>query len=174
MFHCLRNKTGEETTFFYYSGVFSPYLPHFHCCNIFTVPTTVLTSACIEKLVGKDVLTSNAYKLTNFLAQQEDRFKICVYVCDMDFSPWTQQCLRQADCILIVGRGTSEPTMGQVRPYFPFANFSSSEGRFPSFGLIPLFPSYLFPHPWHKHCFYGRYLYHLHVICHAEGRGFDT
>ncbi|XP_026684027.1 neuropathy target esterase sws-like [Diaphorina citri] len=32
----------------------------------------------------------------------------------MDFSPWTQQCLRQADCILIVGRGTSEPTMGQL------------------------------------------------------------
>ncbi|KAI5740360.1 hypothetical protein M8J76_003050 [Diaphorina citri] len=84
-----------------------------HSLNVI-VPTTVLTSACIEKLVGKDVLTSNAYKLTNFLAQQEDRFKICVYVCDMDFSPWTQQCLRQADCILIVGRGTSEPTMGQL------------------------------------------------------------
>uniref|UniRef100_A0A8D9FGX7 Neuropathy target esterase sws n=2 Tax=Cacopsylla melanoneura TaxID=428564 RepID=A0A8D9FGX7_9HEMI len=84
-----------------------------HSLNVI-VPTTVLTSACVEKLVGKDVITSNAYKLTNFLAQQEDRFKICVYVCDMDFSPWTQQCLRQADCILIVGRGTSEPTMGQL------------------------------------------------------------
>lgn len=29
-------------------------------------------------------------------------------------TPWTQRCIRQADCILIVGLGDQEPTLGKV------------------------------------------------------------
>lgn len=29
-------------------------------------------------------------------------------------TPWTQRCIRQADCILIVGLGDQEPTLGEV------------------------------------------------------------
>ena len=31
-------------------------------------------------------------------------------------TPWTQRCIRQADCILIVGLGDQEPALGQVGP----------------------------------------------------------
>lgn len=29
-------------------------------------------------------------------------------------TPWTQRCIRQADCILIVGLGDQEPALGEV------------------------------------------------------------
>lgn len=42
-----------------------------------------------------------------------------LYQTDTSLTPWTVRCLRQADCILIVGLGDQEPTLGQVgRPPF--------------------------------------------------------
>ena len=38
-----------------------------------------------------------------------------LYQTDTSLTPWTVRCLRQADCILIVGLGDQEPTLGQVR-----------------------------------------------------------
>lgn len=37
-----------------------------------------------------------------------------LYQTDTSLTPWTVRCLRQADCILIVGLGDQEPTVGQV------------------------------------------------------------
>ena len=37
-----------------------------------------------------------------------------LYQCDYKLTPWTQRCIRQADCILIVGRFDREPTIGKV------------------------------------------------------------
>lgn len=37
-----------------------------------------------------------------------------LYQTDSSLTPWTVRCLRQADCILIVGLGDQEPTLGQV------------------------------------------------------------
>lgn len=37
-----------------------------------------------------------------------------LYQTDASLTPWTVRCLRQADCILIVGLGDQEPTLGQV------------------------------------------------------------
>ena len=37
-----------------------------------------------------------------------------LYQCDYKLTPWTQRCIRQADCILIVGRFDREPTLGKV------------------------------------------------------------
>ena len=54
------------------------------------------------------------YRLSGWLAQQEDINRIVLYQTDNSMTPWTQRCIRQADCILIVGLGDQEPTLGQV------------------------------------------------------------
>lgn len=57
---------------------------------------------------------NNEYRLASWLAQQEDQHKISLYQCDLNFSPWTQRCIRQADCILIVGLRENSPNLGKV------------------------------------------------------------
>lgn len=37
-----------------------------------------------------------------------------LYQADSTLTPWTQRCIRQADCILIVGLGEQEPAVGEV------------------------------------------------------------
>lgn len=61
------------------------------------------------------VLSSiHEYRLSGWLAQQEDINRIVLYQTDNRMTPWTQRCIRQADCILIVGLGDQEPTLGEV------------------------------------------------------------
>jgi len=57
---------------------------------------------------------NNEYRLTTWLAQQEDQHKIALYQCDYSFSSWTQRCIRQADCILLVTLGNKQPILGKV------------------------------------------------------------
>lgn len=52
--------------------------------------------------------------MSGWLAQQEDINRIVLYQTDNSMTPWTQRCIRQADCILIVGLGDQEPTLGEV------------------------------------------------------------
>jgi len=74
-----------------------------------------LTSDVIKKYLGTSVLDpNNEYRLTSWLAQKEDQHKIALYQCDMNFTPWTQRCVRQADCILIVGLAEKGPDIGKV------------------------------------------------------------
>lgn len=54
------------------------------------------------------------YRLSSWLGQQEDIHRIVLYQADSTLTPWTQRCIRQADCILIVGLGEQEPTVGEV------------------------------------------------------------
>lgn len=54
------------------------------------------------------------FRLSGWLAQQEDAHRIVLYQTDASLTPWTVRCLRQADCILIVGLGEQEPTVGEV------------------------------------------------------------
>lgn len=60
-------------------------------------------------------LSIHEYRLSGWLAQQEDINRIVLYQTDGSMTPWTQRCIRQADCILIVGLGDQEPTLGEVR-----------------------------------------------------------
>ncbi|KAM9082143.1 LOW QUALITY PROTEIN: patatin-like phospholipase domain-containing protein 7 [Megaptera novaeangliae] len=43
------------------------------------------------------------YRLSSWLGQQEDIHRIVLYQADSTLTPWTQRCIGQADCILIVG-----------------------------------------------------------------------
>lgn len=74
-----------------------------------------LTSRKIIDQLGESVLEkSQEYKLSSWLGQQEDNYKIVLYQCDSTLTPWTIRCLRQADCILIVAMANLEPTVGAV------------------------------------------------------------
>lgn len=57
---------------------------------------------------------SNEYRLTSWLAQQEDQNNIALYQCDLSNTAWSQRCIRQADCVLIVGLGYHTPSVGKV------------------------------------------------------------
>uniref|UniRef100_A0A0A9XBN8 Neuropathy target esterase sws n=1 Tax=Lygus hesperus TaxID=30085 RepID=A0A0A9XBN8_LYGHE len=86
----------------------------YHClCAI--GPTLRLTSEVVKKTLGVSIMDpSQEYRLTSWLAQQEDQHNISLYQCDHSFTAWTQRCLRQADCVLIVGLGYKEPSIGKI------------------------------------------------------------
>ncbi|XP_025195604.1 neuropathy target esterase sws isoform X2 [Melanaphis sacchari] len=76
--------------------------------------TLRLTSEFVRSVLGKSIMDlNNEYRLTTWLAQQEDQYKIALYQCDYSFSSWTQRCIRQADCILLVALGNKQPTLGK-------------------------------------------------------------
>ncbi|XP_041094456.1 patatin-like phospholipase domain-containing protein 7 isoform X2 [Polyodon spathula] len=76
-------------------------------------PTLLLTSDSIKQRLGSAALDSvHEYRLSSWLGQQEDIHRIVLYQSDSSLTPWTQRCIRQADCILIVGLGDQEPTVG--------------------------------------------------------------
>ncbi|KAL1505382.1 hypothetical protein ABEB36_004962 [Hypothenemus hampei] len=86
----------------------------YHCLTAIG-PTLRLTSDVIKKTLGVTIMDpNNEYRLSSWLAQQEDRHKISLYQCDLTVSAWTQRCIRQADCILIVGLGENHPSLGKV------------------------------------------------------------
>ncbi|XP_054724665.1 neuropathy target esterase sws-like isoform X1 [Uloborus diversus] len=77
--------------------------------------TLRLNSEIIKKTLGPTALLSaNEYRLCSWLGQQEDKHKIVLYQCDPYFSIWTQRCIRQADCIIIVALADDEPAVGEV------------------------------------------------------------
>ncbi|XP_072300212.1 patatin-like phospholipase domain-containing protein 6 [Eucyclogobius newberryi] len=78
-------------------------------------PTLLLTSDIIRERLGASALDSiHEYRLSGWLAQQEDINRIVLYQTDNTMTPWTQRCIRQADCILIVGVGDQEPAVGEL------------------------------------------------------------
>ncbi|XP_038640526.1 patatin-like phospholipase domain-containing protein 6 [Scyliorhinus canicula] len=78
-------------------------------------PTLLMTSDIIRQRLGASALDSiHEYRLSGWLAQQEDIHRIVLYQTDYGMTPWTQRCIRQADCILIVGLGDQEPSLGEL------------------------------------------------------------
>ncbi|XP_068606606.1 patatin-like phospholipase domain-containing protein 6 [Brachionichthys hirsutus] len=78
-------------------------------------PTLLLTSDIIRERLGASALDSiHEYRLSGWLAQQEDINRIVLYQTDNSMTPWTQRCIRQADCILIIGLGDQEPALGEL------------------------------------------------------------
>ncbi|XP_053907860.1 patatin-like phospholipase domain-containing protein 6 isoform X3 [Cuculus canorus] len=78
-------------------------------------PTLLLTSDIIRSRLGSSALDSiQEYRLSGWLAQQEDLHRIVLYQTDPTLTPWTLRCIRQADCILIVGLGDQEPALGEL------------------------------------------------------------
>ncbi|XP_048876828.1 patatin-like phospholipase domain-containing protein 7 isoform X3 [Brienomyrus brachyistius] len=78
-------------------------------------PTLLLTSDIIKQRLGAAALDNvHEYRLSSWLGQQEDIHRIVLYQSDSSLTPWTQRCIRQADCIIIVGLGEQDPTVGEL------------------------------------------------------------
>lgn len=58
----------------------------------------------------------NEFRLLNWLGQQEDANRMTLYQCDYTLTKWTKNCIRQADCILVVGLFEGDPAVSEVHP----------------------------------------------------------
>ncbi|XP_019852919.1 PREDICTED: patatin-like phospholipase domain-containing protein 7 isoform X2 [Amphimedon queenslandica] len=74
-----------------------------------------LTSKLIEEELGTSALESvHEYRLCTWLGHQEDTHKIVIYQANGSLTPWTARCIRQADCILLVGVGDQVPNFNSM------------------------------------------------------------
>lgn len=78
-------------------------------------PALLLTNGNIKQRLGSAVLDSiHGSQPTSWLGQQENIHPIIPYQADSTLTPRTQRCIQQADCILMVGLGDQEPTVGEL------------------------------------------------------------
>lgn len=78
-------------------------------------PVTLLTSEFVKETLGQTALDRQSeYRLCSWLGLQEDQHKVVLYQCDKSYTAWTQRCIRQADCVLIVGLAENEPSVSYV------------------------------------------------------------
>lgn len=57
-------------------------------------------------------------KLSQYLADLEEKYGLVLYVADTPVkSPWTQTCISQADCILLVGLAEGSPNIGEYERF---------------------------------------------------------
>lgn len=77
-------------------------------------PTSFLNQASISNHLGRHAFTRmGKLKAAGWLAEQEQKYRIVLYVADSAVSSsWTQTCIRQADCVMVVGMG-DDPTIGE-------------------------------------------------------------
>ncbi|VCX40510.1 unnamed protein product [Gulo gulo] len=62
-------------------------------------PVLLLASDNVKQRLGSAALDSiHEYRLSSWLGQQEDIHRIVLYQADGTLTPWTQRCIRQADC----------------------------------------------------------------------------
>ncbi|KAJ3246492.1 phosphatidylcholine and lysophosphatidylcholine phospholipase [Chytriomyces hyalinus] len=75
----------------------------------------LLNNSSVIGTMGKHVFSPiGRLKLMSWLAEQEDTHRLVLYVADGGISShWTQRCIRQADCILLVGLGDEDPAIGE-------------------------------------------------------------
>ena len=77
-------------------------------------PTSYLNQASVSNVLGRHAFTRmGKLKTAAWLADQEQRYKIVLYVADSPVgSSWTQTCVRQADFVLLIGLG-DDPSTGE-------------------------------------------------------------
>ncbi|KAI9668761.1 MAG: phosphatidylcholine and lysophosphatidylcholine phospholipase [Alyxoria varia] len=76
---------------------------------------TSLNQAAILNHLGRHAFSRmGKLKLSQYLADLEQKFGLVLYVADTNVnSPWTQTCISQADCILLVGLAEGSPSIGE-------------------------------------------------------------
>ncbi|KAI1210007.1 lysophospholipase NTE1 [Annulohypoxylon truncatum] len=80
---------------------------------------TSLNQAAILSHLGKHAFNKMGnLKLSHYLADLEEKYGLVVYVADTSVtSPWTQTCITQADCILLVGLAEGSPEIGEYERF---------------------------------------------------------
>ena len=80
---------------------------------------TSLNQAAILNHLGRHAFSRmGKLKLSQYLADLEERYGMLLYVADTSVnSPWTQTCIAQADCILLVGLAEDSPNVGEYERF---------------------------------------------------------
>ncbi|KAI0970344.1 patatin-like phospholipase [Xylaria arbuscula] len=80
---------------------------------------TSLNQSAIFSHLGKHAFNKmGKLKLSQYLADLEEKYGLVIYVADTSVaSPWTQTCITQADCILLVGLAESSPEIGEYERF---------------------------------------------------------
>ncbi|KAI1498928.1 hypothetical protein F5X99DRAFT_301176 [Biscogniauxia marginata] len=80
---------------------------------------TSLNQSAILGHLGKHAFNKmGKLKLSHYLADLEEKYGLVVYVADTSVtSPWTQTCITQADCILLVGLAEGSPEIGEYERF---------------------------------------------------------
>ncbi|KAK8051220.1 Lysophospholipase NTE1 [Apiospora rasikravindrae] len=80
---------------------------------------TSLNQSAILNHLGKHAFNKmGKLKLAHYLADLEEKYGLVVYVADTNVnSPWTQTCITQADCILLVGLAEGSPEIGEYERF---------------------------------------------------------
>lgn len=79
--------------------------------------TAVLSSAGIDRLLGTPGIAQatgsdpNRLRLLACLDDQEEHHALTLYVADAQDTPWTTQCFRQADLVLLVADAHADPAL---------------------------------------------------------------
>ncbi|KIY73513.1 patatin-domain-containing protein [Cylindrobasidium torrendii FP15055 ss-10] len=76
--------------------------------------TSYLNQATMSNQLGRHAFTRmGKLKAAGWLADLEQRYRSVLYVVDSPVSSsWTQTCIRQADCVMVVGMG-DDPSIGE-------------------------------------------------------------
>ncbi|MCJ1306844.1 phosphatidylcholine and lysophosphatidylcholine phospholipase [Agyrium rufum] len=80
---------------------------------------TSLNQSAILNHLGRHAFSRmGKLKLSQYLADLEERYGMLLYVADTNVnSPWTQTCISQADCILLVGLAEGSPNIGEYERF---------------------------------------------------------
>ncbi|KAL9130708.1 MAG: hypothetical protein Q9217_001187 [Psora testacea] len=80
---------------------------------------TSLNHAAILNHLGRHAFSKmGKLKLSQYLADLEERYGMLLYIADTNVnSPWTQTCISQADCILLVGLAEGSPGIGEYERF---------------------------------------------------------
>ncbi|KAF2191243.1 lysophospholipase NTE1 [Zopfia rhizophila CBS 207.26] len=78
-----------------------------------------LNQAAILNHLGRHAFNRmGKLKLSQYLADLEEKYGLVLYVADTTVkSPWTQTCISQADCILLVGLAEGSPNIGEYERF---------------------------------------------------------
>jgi predicted acylesterase/phospholipase RssA/CRP-like cAMP-binding protein len=71
----------------------------------------------------------SAGRVTGWLTELETKYRYVVYESDATRSDWTRRCLRQADHVLAVGRGGSDPSIGETEAEIQPFDWRDRTGR---------------------------------------------
>lgn len=80
---------------------------------------TSLNQAAILNHLGRHAFNRmGKLKVSQYLADLEEKYGLVLYVADTPVkSPWTQTCISQADCILLVGLAEGSPNIGEYERF---------------------------------------------------------
>lgn len=90
-------------------------------------PTLLLDRTLVSDIMGRQAFRAiGKLKLLEWLHMMEEEHRLVLYVGDSLQSPWTQRCIRQADCILFVTHADGPSTPGAYER-LTFGSMASKE-----------------------------------------------